>query len=73
VDPLRERLPYSGEAVKTVPRVRYWKVQKDREVFLTPDGPVIAEKGSVVAIAVGDSFEDTDKLLKALDAMERKE
>lgn len=48
-------------------RYRAWTVQKDREVIMTPEGPVIAERGSVVAVAVGERFEDVAALLKRLD------
>jgi len=51
-----------------VPRFRAWKVQKDREVFMTAEGPIIAERGAVVAIVVADTFEAaTSKLSKLLD------
>lgn len=52
----------------TVPRFRAWKVQRDREVFSTPEGPVIAERGAVVALVVADSFEAaSSRLLRLLD------
>lgn len=37
---------------------------------MTPEGPVIAERGAVVAVAVGERFEDVAALLKRLDAKE---
>lgn len=55
-----------GAQVKSVPRARIWKVQKDREVFMTPEGPVIAEKGAYVALGVADSYEEAAKLLLPL-------
>lgn len=48
-------------------RFRAWKVERDREVFMTPEGPIIAERGAVVAVAVGERFEDVAALLKRLD------
>lgn len=61
-------MPQGGAAVSQVPRFCAWKVQKDREVFMTASGPIIAERGSVVAIVVEDTFEAaTAKLAKLLD------
>lgn len=66
-------MPHRGAAVKQVPRYKAWKVQKDREVFMTPEGPIIAERGAVVAIAIGESFEHVSGLLALLDEKERDE
>ena len=55
-----------------MPRILVWKVQKDREVFSTPSGLIVAERGAVVAIAVEDSFETAGRLLKAFSEYEIK-
>ncbi len=47
-----------------IPRFRAWRVEKDREVIMTPDGPVIAEKGAVIAVAVAGSVEAAARLLR---------
>lgn len=69
MDPRCRWLPCRGAAVSAV-RFRAWTVERDREVIMTPEGAVIAERGSVVAVAVGDRFEDVAALLKRLDELE---
>jgi hypothetical protein len=53
--------------MKGVTRYRSWTVPKgSRFVVVTPDGLVVAEEGSHVAIAVGDTWEKTADAIKGI-------
>jgi hypothetical protein len=52
-------------------RFRAWTAEK-RVVIMTPDGPVIAECGDVVAVAVGPTFEHAIELMRQLDVLKEK-
>ena len=59
-------MPRDGQAVSDV-RFKAWTVTKDREVIMTADGPIIAQRGEILAVAVGERWEDIWALLKQID------
>lgn len=59
--------------MRTVPRFKAWSVAKDREVFMTPSGPEIAERGAVVAVIIADRWEEVAEIMRRLDAQESRD
>lgn len=56
-------MPESGRAVKATA----WRVTKDREVFVTPDGPVIANKGDILMVVVRPTWAQMACVIGNLD------
>lgn len=53
-------------------KLRSWTVTAPQQVVMTPDGPLVAQKGTVLTVVVAESWDETAReIVRFLDGKDR--